>query len=116
MSDPVNSPSHYKLNAEGVECIDAIKASMSPLEYQGYLKGNAMKYLWRFRYKHHPVQDLKKAQWYLVKLTEEYEKERAEAKENAIKQETERERILRLRPATLHEIVEQLFPANTPED
>lgn len=78
MSDPVNSPSHYKLNAEGVECIDAIKASMSPLEYQGYLKGNAMKYLWRFRYKNHPVQDLKKAQWYLAKLTEEQGNNHAE--------------------------------------
>jgi hypothetical protein len=65
-SDPVNSPSHY--NSKGVEAIDAIEASMSDEEFQGYCKGNAMKYMWRYKYKGKPVEDLKKAQWYLNKL------------------------------------------------
>tara|TARA_R110002153_G_scaffold52448_1_gene147028 strand:+ start:965 stop:1252 length:288 start_codon:yes stop_codon:yes gene_type:complete len=65
-SDPVNSPSHY--NSKGVEAIAAIEASMSDEEYLGYLKGNCMKYMWRYKYKGKPVEDLKKAQWYLNKL------------------------------------------------
>jgi hypothetical protein len=32
-----------------------------------------MKYLWRYDYKGKPVEDLKKAQWYLARLTEEAE-------------------------------------------
>ena len=69
--DPVESPVHY--NTGSVECIEAIKASMSDTEFKGYLKGNAMKYLWRYAYKGKPVEDLKKAQWYLARLTEEFE-------------------------------------------
>ena len=69
VDDPVESPVHY--NTGSVECIEAIKASMSDTEFKGYLKGNAMKYLWRYDYKGKPVEDLKKAQWYLNKLTEE---------------------------------------------
>jgi len=71
VDDPVESPVHY--NTGSVECIEAIKASMSDTEFEGYLKGNAMKYLWRYAYKGKPVEDLKKAQWYLARLTEEVE-------------------------------------------
>jgi hypothetical protein len=71
VDDPVESPVHY--NTGSVECIEAIKASMSDTEFKGYLKGNAMKYLWRYDYKGKPVEDLKKAQWYLARLTEEVE-------------------------------------------
>ena len=47
MFDAIQRPAHY---ASGdVECIDAIKASMSDIEYLGYCKGNVMKYLWRYR-------------------------------------------------------------------
>lgn len=66
MSDPVNSPQHY--NAGGVECIEAIEASMSPEEFKGYLKGNAMKYLWRYNLKGNAVQDLQKCIWYTQRL------------------------------------------------
>ena len=66
--DPVNKPPHY--NQGGVECIGGIKASMSPLEFQGYLKGNVMKYTWRFRHKN-GLQDIEKANWYLNKLRDE---------------------------------------------
>ena len=64
--DPVNSPAHY--NRKDVEAIQAIEASMSPEEYRGYLKGNCMKYMWRYQYKGKPVEDLKKCQWYLDRL------------------------------------------------
>ena len=43
--DAVN-PSHYKRG--DVECIDAIKASMSAEAFKGYLKGNNIKYMWRY--------------------------------------------------------------------
>jgi len=68
-SDAIN-PDHYK--SGDIECIDAIKESMSNIAYKGYLKGNCMKYLWRYETKHldNPQQDLEKAQWYLDKLLE----------------------------------------------
>ena len=71
MNDPVNNPSHY--NRKGVEAIDAIEASMSREEFQGYLKGNVMKYIWRYRYKAKPLEDLKKAEWYLKRLIASHE-------------------------------------------
>lgn len=64
--DEVARPEHY--NSGGVECIEAIKASMSAEEYRGYLKGNTLKYLWRYSYKGKPKQDLEKAKWYLERL------------------------------------------------
>lgn len=63
----INSPPHY--NQGSIECIEAIKASMTPTEYEGYLKGNIIKYLWRWRYKG-GVESLHKGQWYLNKLIE----------------------------------------------
>jgi Protein of unknwon function (DUF3310) len=69
--DAVNNPSHYASGS--VECIEAIKASMSHEAFLGYLKGNVQKYIWRYEKKSNPVEDLKKAQWYLARLTEEQE-------------------------------------------
>lgn len=69
--DPVNRPSHYTDGS--IECIDAIKASMSTEAFLGFLKGNVQKYMWRYEKKVAPVEDLKKAQWYLSKLIEEQE-------------------------------------------
>lgn len=67
--DNVNSPKHYNHNEHGIECIQAIQASMSKEEFLGSLKGNVLKYLWRYKYKK-GVEDLKKAEWYLKKLIE----------------------------------------------
>jgi hypothetical protein len=64
--DEVHKPAHY--NSGKVEAIEAIEASMSPEEFKGYLKGNALKYLWRYAYKGKPTQDLDKAEWYLARL------------------------------------------------
>ena len=69
--DSVNNPSHY--TAGGIECIDAMKASMSDEEFQGFLKGNVQKYVWRYREKGKPAQDLRKASWYLDRLIKEIE-------------------------------------------
>lgn len=70
MTDPVNNPAHY--NSGDIECIDAIKAAMSMNEFFGYLRGNTMKYLWRYRHKG-GLEDLRKAEWYLRRLTHEFE-------------------------------------------
>ena len=67
--DVVNNPSHY--NTGSIECIEGIQASMSAEAFNGYLKGNCMKYLWRYDYKGKPVEDLQKAQWYLAELIKE---------------------------------------------
>ena len=64
--DVVNSPPHYK--SGGIEAIEGIEASMAPEAYAGYLKGNIMKYMWRYERKGKPVEDLKKARWYLDRL------------------------------------------------
>lgn len=37
--------------------------------FEGYLKGNIMKYLWRYEYKN-GKEDLLKAQWYLNHLVD----------------------------------------------
>jgi len=66
MADNVNEPAHY--TAGDIECIDAIKSSMEYDAFCGYLKGNVMKYVWRYNLKNNPVEDLKKARWYLDKL------------------------------------------------
>jgi hypothetical protein len=73
IGDSVNNPTHYKLNEHGIECIEAIKASMSKEEWEGYCKGNCEKYIWRYNYKGKPVEDLKKAEYYLKALIKSVE-------------------------------------------
>ena len=64
-TDDVNHPVHY--NNGKVECIEAIEAMLSETEFEGYVRGNVIKYVWRFKYKD-GVKDLKKAKWYLERL------------------------------------------------
>ena len=71
----VNSPPHYKQG--DIECIEAIKAATGD-GYQGYLQGNIMKYIWRYRAKGQAINDLKKAQWYLKELIVDEQKKAAE--------------------------------------
>ena len=68
--DNVEKPAHY--NQSGIECIQAIEASMTSDQFCGYLKGNIQKYIWRYEDKN-KIEDLKKAQWYLNKLIKTYE-------------------------------------------
>ena len=49
MADNVQHPEHY--TSGGIECIDAIRAALTPEEFRGYCKGNMIKYTWRERRK-----------------------------------------------------------------
>lgn len=71
----VNSPPHYKQG--DVECIEAIKSATGE-GYQGYLQGNIMKYIWRYRAKGQAINDLKKAEWYLKELIVDEQKRQAQ--------------------------------------
>lgn len=66
VTDVVNKPEHYRQG--DIEAIEAIRASMSREEFEGYCKGAVLKYLWRYRHKGKPTQDLAKAAWYLGRL------------------------------------------------
>jgi len=65
--DNIN-PDHYK-DGE-IECIDAMKSCATKEQFIGYLRLNAMKYLWRFGKKGDPREQINKAQWYLKRLTQ----------------------------------------------
>lgn len=72
MPEKVNHPAHY--NAGDIECIDAIRAATMKLDgFYGFCTGNAIKYLWRWRFKN-GVEDLKKAKWYIDHMIERLEK------------------------------------------
>lgn len=62
----VDHPEHY--NQGSIECIDALEACLTEEEFKGFLKGNAIKYLWRCEDKENELEDIKKAQWYLKRL------------------------------------------------
>lgn len=68
-SDNVSSPAHYRQG--GIECVEAIKASMSQEGFRDYLKGNVMKYIWRYKHKGKAIEDIEKAIWYLNRLKDE---------------------------------------------
>lgn len=61
----VDHPAHYSQG--GIECIDAIEAALTPEEFIGFCKGNAMKYEWREKHKG-GAESIKKAIWYLQRL------------------------------------------------
>ena len=66
--DNVNHPKHYLKG--GLECIQVIKAQLTPEQYKGYLYGNVLKYMWRWPEKN-GIEDLRKAKHYLEWLIEE---------------------------------------------
>lgn len=63
-------PNHYKQG--DIETIDYIKDVMNDDSYRGFLQGNIIKYISRYRYKN-GVEDLKKAKVYLEWLIENLE-------------------------------------------
>lgn len=65
--DPVNKPEHYQYSS--IQPIDVINA----WELDFYL-GSVIKYLSRYQRKGKPLEDLKKAKFYLDKKIEEMEK------------------------------------------
>ena len=68
--DMVNRPPHYQ--HAHLETIDAIHAATGE-GFQYHLQGTILKYLFRYRHKDNPLQDLQKARWYLDRLIAEYE-------------------------------------------
>ena len=68
--DRVNSPSHYTNGSQ--EAIVTIEEAIdgAPSIQTGMLQGQILKYLLRVWYKDNPLEDLKKAQWYLNRLIE----------------------------------------------
>ena len=56
-------PDHYK--SGGIEAIDYIQAKLSPEEFAGYCRGNALKYISRAGRKDAVGQEVHKAIWYL---------------------------------------------------
>lgn len=67
MSDEINSPSHYML-FPGMESIDVIQKALTPDEFIGFCKGNALKYRLRAGEKGPAEKCIAKANWYQRKL------------------------------------------------
>ena len=67
--DSVNAPAHYLHGRK--ETIDVITDCMTNDEFHGYLKGNILKYVSRYKFKGEPLEDLRKAHWYLNRLIKE---------------------------------------------
>lgn len=76
-NDAVNHPSHY--NQGGIECIDALDAMVTgyPDPVAAALTWQVGKYIWRHPFKEKPLEDLKKARFYLDRLIEMHERSRA---------------------------------------
>jgi len=64
----IDHPPHYNAHPSGVECIQVA-------EHYNFNLGNAIKYLWRAGHKTpNPLEDLRKAQWYLTREISRLEK------------------------------------------
>lgn len=64
MSDNVNNPKHYQLEGLNIEVIDVIKSVLGSDKFEGYCRGNVIKYIMRADEKN-GLEDLKKARVYL---------------------------------------------------
>lgn len=45
VDEAVKSPKHYKLPGLNIESIDVLRAALTPEEFKGFCKGEALKYL-----------------------------------------------------------------------
>lgn len=78
VEDMIHHPNHYTW--KGVECIEVIKIMTRGLDgFEGYLMGNAIKYLYRYLVKGTPDVDLRKAEEY-IRLLRKYRTEKTELK------------------------------------
>lgn len=64
--DLINHPAHY---TQGIECADYVES-----HGMDFFQGNAVKYITRFKHKGTPLDDLKKARWYVDRLIKQEEK------------------------------------------
>lgn len=60
--DMVNHPPHYQ-HPSGIQCIEVSRICHSDM-------GAAIQYIWRYADKGRPVEDLRKARWYLCDIIE----------------------------------------------
>ena len=67
---PIDHPDVPHYDRAAIQPIDFMESNFTPDEYQGYLKGQVVKYIARYRYKGTPVPDLVKARTYLNWLIE----------------------------------------------
>ena len=82
MIDNVNHPPHY--NKGKFETFDIIVDTLGKYEAIGYCQGNVIKYVLRMWHKGNPLEDAKKAKWYLEKLIELFEKNKKERVNNGL--------------------------------
>lgn len=74
MMDNVNHPPHYE--AGNFECIDVMEEAIGIEQTKSFCLCNAFKYIFRCTKKHDtPIEDVKKANWYLTKYIELEEKQ-----------------------------------------
>lgn len=66
--DMVNSPAHY--NQSSMECIDEMILVLGKQVTADFCLGNVWKYRNRAPYKGNPIEDAKKADWYMMKYKE----------------------------------------------
>ena len=66
--DAVKRPAHYTTG--DVECIDAIESMIGDHSSIDYCRAQAVKYIWRLPHKGKPLQDARKAQFYIDRLVE----------------------------------------------
>lgn len=64
MEDLVNHPKHYNNSPAKCSCGKSIEC-IEITRHLNFNLGNAMKYIWGCDLKSNPIQDLKKAVWYL---------------------------------------------------
>lgn len=64
MIDMINHPPHYQGVCQCAGCGQSVEA-IQITEQHGFRLGNALKYILRAGKKGAPVEDLKKARWYL---------------------------------------------------
>jgi hypothetical protein len=63
-----NRPAHYA--AGGLEVIEILRLKLPPAQFEGALRANVIKYLFRYDLKGEPLNDLRKAATYLSWLRE----------------------------------------------
>ena len=76
--DEISNPKHYDL-FPGMQAIDVIEAALTPDEFAGYLKGNALKYKLRAGDKGPAEKCIGKAEWYRERLLEHHDFMNSEA-------------------------------------
>ena len=84
MTDNVEKPNHYTFGK--YECIDVIEELSKQNDLQGaegFLYGNIIKYLWRYKHKN-GIEDLQKARWYLDRLISNTENDYKPVGENVL--------------------------------